>query len=983
MKTNTVRPCVVVLALFIASAALLPLRAQEIANSIAEFSGTQGQNGWYHGLREILGIDEPINYNPDTDFIPFPGGQGQGDWSLWVQAWTGEAWDLEIAGAAPWTLLAEEAAHPNADETNGEHWAIRRWVATELTAATPVAVTWHIRKENVSGGNGVTGALHLNGNRVQSAVIAGTDGVGVTNVYYASALPTDKFDLVLSPVGVDGAVNDGADGSFTWMTVEIVVDSDNDGLADVWEEIYSPGDLTKLTRTGDYDVDGLNDTAEMQRGTNPTKADTDDDGLRDGVETNTGVYVSLTNTGTSPTNPDTDNDGRLDGDEVLVLPTSDPFDPDSDDDTYLDGDEVNSGFNPADPGDNPGANPFADSNSGFSGNQGQNDWYHGYRNFTADGGGDNYAPDTGFILFAGGEGLGAWNMDTQHWTGGQWDLNTAAAGPWTELGTENTHPNTSPVHWTVRRWVANDITATTPLALRYHTRKSNAGCGNGVTAALYINGQLRDRVFVAWNDATGVTRTFFANVEPGDIIDLILSPRGPDGSDADGCDGSNNRLTINSRIPSNPRQPDGSLFIPAGSGDTDSDGIPDIWEELYFPGDLPQLSRDGDSDGDGLTDFFEYDRDTDPTKGDTDGDGLSDLVENNTGVYVSATNTGSSPKKVDTDGDGLSDSVEVNRVPPTDPNKADTDGDGFSDADEIASNTDPLDPEDSLLSQVIANSQAEFSGTQGANGWFNGYRAFDPASGTIDYNATTDFIPYPGGEGQGEWNGTSQTWTGTQWDLNTADNGPWTYQNAISIHPNGTNSPPNDFEHWAIRRWVGSELTKTTPVALVWFAKKENSANAGVTGSLHVNGAQVDSRVVPGSDTVGQVRRFYFNLKPNDIVDLALTPVGVDGDPYDWSDGSQTWLWIDLRIPPNPTQPDGTPFVPSGQVIISGSHDGAQNRFTLTWPSEPGAKYSVWASPNLVDWTAVQSGLDSGGSQTTYVDANPPPEGRYYRVSQP
>jgi hypothetical protein len=54
-------------------------------------------------------------------------------------------------------------------------------------------------------------------------------------------------------------------------------------------------------------------------------SDEDNDGLFDIVETDTGVYVSPTDTGT------------------------DPFDPDTDDDGYSDGDEVNAGTNPNNP----------------------------------------------------------------------------------------------------------------------------------------------------------------------------------------------------------------------------------------------------------------------------------------------------------------------------------------------------------------------------------------------------------------------------------------------------------------------------------------------------------------------------------------------------------------------------------------------------------------------------------------------------------
>jgi len=48
----------------------------------------------------------------------------------------------------------------------------------------------------------------------------------------------------------------------------------------------------------------------------PCTEDADRDGLADCVETNTGVYVSASDTGTDPHNPDTDGDGLLDGEEV-------------------------------------------------------------------------------------------------------------------------------------------------------------------------------------------------------------------------------------------------------------------------------------------------------------------------------------------------------------------------------------------------------------------------------------------------------------------------------------------------------------------------------------------------------------------------------------------------------------------------------------------------------------------------------------------
>lgn len=53
--------------------------------------------------------------------------------------------------------------------------------------------------------------------------------------------------------------------------------------------------------------------------------DTDGDGLDDSVETNTGIYVSLTDTGTDSADADTDKDSIPDGLEVQLLPDRDPL----------------------------------------------------------------------------------------------------------------------------------------------------------------------------------------------------------------------------------------------------------------------------------------------------------------------------------------------------------------------------------------------------------------------------------------------------------------------------------------------------------------------------------------------------------------------------------------------------------------------------------------------------------------------------------
>jgi len=84
------------------------------------------------------------------------------------------------------------------------------------------------------------------------------------------------------------------------------MDFDLDGIPDWWERLYF-GDVSQ-TADADFDQDGLSNILELQAGTNPTAADSDNDGLTDGQE----VLTWQTN----PLDPDTDHDGWSDGQEV-------------------------------------------------------------------------------------------------------------------------------------------------------------------------------------------------------------------------------------------------------------------------------------------------------------------------------------------------------------------------------------------------------------------------------------------------------------------------------------------------------------------------------------------------------------------------------------------------------------------------------------------------------------------------------------------
>ncbi|MEZ5329807.1 MAG: LamG-like jellyroll fold domain-containing protein [Verrucomicrobiales bacterium] len=161
--------------------------------------------------------------------------------------------------------------------------------------------------------------------------------------------------------------NNGAGSSVGELLGRFLPDADQDGIPDFYEEKFDFLDPNNAADAAeDQDGDTLSNLAEYNGGTAPDKKDTDSDGLDDNVETNTGVYVDVTNTGTSPTKADSDKDGLLDGVETktgnFVSATdtgTDPFNADSDGDGRKDGREVENGTNPLDAGDPPPPDPTA------------------------------------------------------------------------------------------------------------------------------------------------------------------------------------------------------------------------------------------------------------------------------------------------------------------------------------------------------------------------------------------------------------------------------------------------------------------------------------------------------------------------------------------------------------------------------------------------------------------------------------------------
>ncbi|MEC9036945.1 MAG: LamG-like jellyroll fold domain-containing protein [Verrucomicrobiota bacterium] len=549
---------------------------------------------------------------------------------------------------------------------------------------------------------------------------------GVQAASQGGAEPLDPFNGVITVGGdlngnnslagridVFGIFNEPLDedqiatlaGGASPMALIDTSDDDEDGLPDIWEEslVDNLEDLNGNAAgpgpgsgTGDFDGDGLTDLDEYEETkTNPIVADTDKDGLLDGVETNTGTYVSATNTGTDPKNADSDGDKLLDGVETntgeLVDEENtgtDPNNADTDGDGYTDGGEVAGGTDPHDP-NSKGAIPapflyvdFEDNATDLSGND-YNGEINGDVSFDIEGAPNGPTPFTG-ASFNGGF-LDFFDIDMNSmirdfedgsYTFTCWLAPVGSAGGegfmWgqTNQGIHNGIRNGGFLH--SAHWGA-DWNAATVLEAEQWVHAAWVYDGATDTATIYLDGEL-DGGPQAQRAPNGGGTFIFGARNNGDVP----------------YNGYVDDVTIwREVLPAATIKTlaEGASPIGATQDDQDGDGLPDAWEEKYGVDD-----PEGDDDNDGLTNIEELEARTKPDTADTDEDGLSDKQE--------LVDTKTNPRSADTDKDGLLDGVETNtgvfvsvNNTGTDPLKEDTDEDGYSDYKEsIDSLSDPNDP---------------------------------------------------------------------------------------------------------------------------------------------------------------------------------------------------------------------------------------------------------------------------------------------------
>jgi len=177
-----------------------------LADSVADFSLTQGERGWSYGYDSgsldtftLLTRKSVItSYVPDSNDV----------WECWAN------------DTAHWTQIFQFGAHPNGTDTSTPsnsilQRAVRRWTSTY---AGDVTISGEVAKIDLLASNGIDAFVYVDGMRIYNTFIAGDDGGGRAYKVVASLAVNSTVDFVLDP-------HEGADhhdlSRFTGIVVRV------------------------------------------------------------------------------------------------------------------------------------------------------------------------------------------------------------------------------------------------------------------------------------------------------------------------------------------------------------------------------------------------------------------------------------------------------------------------------------------------------------------------------------------------------------------------------------------------------------------------------------------------------------------------------------------------------------------------------------------------------------------------------------------
>jgi hypothetical protein len=347
--------------------------------------------------------------------------------------------------------------------------------------------------------------------------------------------------------------------------------------------------------------------------------------------------------------------------------------------------------------------------------------------------------------------------------------------------------------------------------------------------------------------------------------------------------------------------------------DLDNDGLPDDWEDEHGFSTTddgsanPANGPDGDPDNDLLSNLEELNNKTDPNDGDSDDDLLKDGEE--------LTGAGSRPA--------------------TDPLNADTDGDTLSDL--VESNTGIfVDASDTGSNPTLADSDSD--GTTDDVETANGTNPNDPVSGGNLASGKTGGYFDSTGAPVGSWGGLPAT---------NVNDGVL----ASISHPADEASTDYYYE-----LDLGADFSIST-VVITGRGFRDACCPERLQDQtlviLNSTGAEVFSQAIAGP------------IVMSEAIDLsAAAPFGQFIRIVNTSGASYAPQLGELAV-------SGSSVPPAAPLITSLDTDSSSGNVTINWKSQPGATYSIFGSPNLLDFAEVNDSVPSNGTESSFSFVDP------------
>ena len=164
---------------------------------------------------------------------------------------------------------------------------------------------------------------------------------------------------------------------------------------------------------------------------------------------------------------------------------------------------------------------------------------------------------------------------------------------------------------------------------------------------------------------------------------------------------------------------------------------------------------------------------------------------------------------------------------------------------------------------LVADSENEYSGTQGKDGWHYGYH-----EGNFPYDPD-NFTELAGGSGNGVWEATTQHWTGDaddvngNWDMVQGD-ASWITLTKNMMHPQAVLAGTYDLPQQAVRRWV-SDVDGV--IGISGYFNNNSAGGDGTVGRIFHNGVEKHAFFTDGFRSNYNI---HFTVATGDKVDFVV-----------------------------------------------------------------------------------------------------------------